>query len=190
VIRFVKVPEPEAFIDTKTSGDAWLASHPEGRPPDKWSKFKPQLSDGFSELCAYSAMYEPVGTVDHFVSCDEDRSKAYEWSNYRFASGWINSSKQNLQSEEVVDPFEVRDEWFELLLPSLQLVATDQVPPEWKGRVTTMLIRLHLRDDERVIRQRHAWYRLYEEGKLTLDGLAERAPLIAAAVRKRSSQSQ
>ena len=134
-------------------------------------------------------MHEPVGTVDHFVSCDEDRSKAYCWANYRFASGWINSSKQNLRSEQVVDPFDVHDDWFELLLPSLQLVATDQVPAEWKERVTTMLIRLHLRDDERVIRQRQAWYRLYQAGDLTLEGLEKLAPLIAAAVRRRSAQS-
>ena len=47
-------------------------------------------------LCAYSAMYESVGTVDHFVSFHEDRSKAYEWGNYRYSAGWVNSSKQNV----------------------------------------------------------------------------------------------
>src|ERR1041384_7919968 len=31
-------------------------------------------------------MYEPVGTVDHFVSCDEDRRRAYDWANYRYAA--------------------------------------------------------------------------------------------------------
>ena len=46
---------------------------------------------------------------------------------------------------------------------------------------------LHLRDDERVLRQRRAWLRQYEEGKLTLDGLREVAPLIAAAVEKRAA---
>lgn len=44
--------------------------------------------------CGYSAMFEPVGTVDHFVSVDEDMQLAYDWGNYRYASGWINSSKQ------------------------------------------------------------------------------------------------
>jgi hypothetical protein len=41
-----------------------------------------------------------------------------------------------------------------------------------------------LRDDERVLQQRRAWLRKYEEGKLTLNGLRELAPLIAAAVEK------
>ena len=39
--------------------------------------------------------FEPVGTVDHFMSCHEDRSKAYEWRNYRYCAAWINSSKGN-----------------------------------------------------------------------------------------------
>jgi len=186
VIRFEIVLEPDGFADAKKTGDAWLVAHATGRPDDKWSKFKPHLADGFRWLCAYGAMYEPVGTVDHFVSCAEDRSKAYVWANYRFASGWINSSKQNLRSEQAVDPFEVRDEWFELLLPSLQLVATEQVPMEWKVRVQTMLGRLHLGDDERVIRQRRAWYRLYQERKLTIEGLEQLAPLIASAVRRQT----
>lgn len=47
-----------------------------------------------------------------------------------------------------------------------------------------MLDRLHLGHDERVVRQRREWYRMYQEGELTLDGLAKKAPLIAAAIRK------
>jgi len=129
-------------------------------------------------------MYEPVGTVDHFVSCDEDRSKAYDWSNFRFASGWINSSKNSLSSNEIFDPFQVVNGWFEILLPSLQLVATDAVPEVLRDRANFVLKRLHLRDDERVIRQRREWYRMYQEGELTLDGLSKKAPLIAAAVAK------
>ena len=129
-------------------------------------------------------MYEPVGTVDHFVSCEEDRTRSYDWANYRYAAGWINSSKQALRSHELVDPFAVESGWFELLLPSLQLVITDRVPAAWRERAERMLVRLHLGHDERVVRQRREWYRMYQEGELTLDGLARKAPLIAAAVRK------
>jgi hypothetical protein len=57
-----------------------------------------------------------------------------------------------------------------------------------KGRAEFVLKRLHLRDDERVIRQRRAWYGLYEEGKLNLDGLRDGAPLIAAAVERQRSE--
>ena len=76
------------------------------------------------------------------------------------------------------------DGWFEVLLPSLQLVATDAVPEVLRDRANFVLKRLHLRDDERVVRQRREWYRMYQEGELTLDGLRKKAPLIAAAVAK------
>lgn len=93
---------------------------------DYWSKFKSDLADGFNNLCGYSVMYEPVGSVDHFLSCENHRHLAYEWSNYRFISGWINSSKGTLDNQ-FLDPFEVEDDWFEILLPSLQLVMTTPI---------------------------------------------------------------
>lgn len=129
-------------------------------------------------------MYTTEGTVDHFVSWDEDPTLAYEWSNYRYASGWINSSKKNLTSTQLLDPFEVGEDWFEILLPSLQLVGTRKIPAKYRNRAETMLTRLGLRDDERILRQRREWYRLYQENKLTLDGLRVLAPLIAKAVEK------
>lgn len=181
MIPFEPVAEPTDF-DEKGSraGRAWLAMHPEAkRPRDFWSPFKPQLADGFRDLCGYGAMYEPVGTVDHFVPVDDDMSLAYEWTNYRFASGWMNSSKK---TAAVLDPFEVGDGWFEILLPSLQLVVTHAVPAAHRELAEYTLERLHLRDDERVLRQRRAWYRMYQEGELTLEGLRRRAPLIARAV--------
>jgi hypothetical protein len=185
MIRFVPVKKPRGFIGrVEQPGRVWLAKHPAPkRPKDYWSAFKPQLAAAFRGLCAYSAMYEPVGTVDHFVSCEEDRTRAYDWSNYRYSSGWLNSSKQHLRSTEVLDPFSVVDGWFAILLPSLQLVATPKVPRAYRARAELMLDRLHLGNDERVLRQRREWYRMFQAGELTLDGLDKKAPLIAAAVR-------
>ena len=131
-------------------------------------------------------MYEPVGTVDHYRSCDADRKQAYEWANYRFASAWINSSKRTAD-DAVLDPFQVEDGWFEILLPSLQLVLTDAVPQGIKKIAEHTLTRLHLRDDERVIRQRREWYRMYQDGELNLEGLEKKAPLIARAIRKQQA---
>ncbi len=188
MIRFEPRPKPAGFDErVELRGAAWLAANATGEPPGYWRDFRDQLADAFGWLCAYGAMFEPVGTVDHFVSINEDRSMAYDWGNYRFASGWINSSKQALRSGQLVDPFVVGDEWFEVLLPSMQLVVTDHVPPEWRERAQFMLDRLHLGHDERIVRQRRVWLRMYEEKKLSLEGLAEMAPLIAAAVRKREA---
>ena len=184
MIRFARVVEPEDFAErARIPGNAWLISHPDAeRPRDFWTPFKGALADGFRNLCAYSAMYEPVGTVDHFVSCDEDRSKAYEWQNYRYCAAWINSSKGNAPAGDLLDPFEIEDGWFELLLPSLQLRISDTIPDEFRERAEYVLKRLHLRDDERVMRQRREWYRMYQSGELPRVGLEGKAPLIAAAI--------
>ena len=184
MIRFERVPEPAEFTEkARVPGEAWLTANPrDGRPKDYWTPFKGALAEGFRNLCAYSAMYEPVGTVDHFVSCDEDRSRAYEWDNYRYCAAWINSSKGNLPAARLLDPFDIEDGWFELHLPSLQQRVSDAVPDEIRGRAEYVLVRLRLRDDERVVRQRREWYRMYQDGELSQDGLARKAPLIAAAI--------
>lgn len=187
MIRVEPPLEPTGFdADVRKPGATWLANNANraSRPPDRWTKYKGELADGFQNLCAYSAMYEPVGTVDHFVSVDENRALAYEWGNYRYASGWINSSKQSLKSDQMLDPFEIGDDWFEIILPSLQLQLSGSVPAEVKELAEFVVQRLHLRDDERVIRQRREWYRLYQEGKLNLEGLRDMAPLIATAVER------
>ena len=184
MIRCERVPAPADFDEkAKAPGTAWFAAHPDAkRPKDYWTPFKGTLARGFGDLCAYSAMYESVGTVDHFVSCHEDRSKAYEWENYRYCAGWTNASKGNTPAAELLDPFEIEDGWFELHLPSLQLRVSNTIPDEFRERAEFVLNRLHLLDDERVMRPRNEWYRMYRCGELSLDGLRKKAPLIAAAI--------
>ena len=186
MIRFARVPEPADFDKSaKAPGTRWLAAHPDAeRPKDFWTPFKGVLAQGFRNLCAYSAMYEPVGTVDHFVSCHEDLSKAYEWGNYRYCAAWINSSKGNAPAGDLLDPFDIGTGWFELHLPSLQLRVSDAIPDEFRERAEYVLDRLHLRNDERVMRQRREWYRMYQCGELSLAGLEGKAPLIAAAINR------
>ncbi|MBK7536784.1 MAG: hypothetical protein IPI49_15755 [Myxococcales bacterium] len=197
MIRFDRVPKPEGFDNAAQRGKEWLGSPPDARAkkrPSCWLdlvpgsttvRFRDKLAEGFRYLCGYSAMYVPNGEVDHIVSETEDPTRLYDWENYRYADGWINASKKALPANEVLDPFEVRDDWFEIILPSLQLVMTEAVPEELRDRARTMLDRMHLAHDERVLRQRREWYRMYLEGELTsLEALAKKAPLIARAVAK------
>ncbi|WP_437534292.1 hypothetical protein WME79_09180 [Sorangium sp. So ce726] len=171
-------------------GQRWLAEGGAKRMPDYWRRAARDLQAAFKDLCGYTAMWlSTPGTVDHFVSCDEDPSLAYEWTNFRYAAAWINSSKSALRSDQVLDPFEVGDGWFEVLLPSCQMVLTDRCPPEFRDRAQTMLKRLKLGDGESVVDVRQQWYRMYCEGKLSLEGLAHWAPLLARAVRKQREQA-
>ncbi|MCI0464116.1 MAG: hypothetical protein L0Z62_44855 [Gemmataceae bacterium] len=175
-------PEPPTFdAECRQPGNAWWKAHPQAeRPRDYWSAFKPALASAFRQLCAYTAVYEPVGTVDHFLSWEQG-GPAYDWSNFRFAAQWINSSKKTID-RQVLDPFQVQDDWFEILLPSLQLRLTDAVPKALRKKAEFTLERLHLRDDERVLRTRQSWLEQFCLCEITLAGLARRAPLLARAV--------
>lgn len=180
------IPEPTRFDqECRKKGLEWLRENPNcGRPRDLWSPFRLDLAKGFCDRCGYSAMWISSGTVDHFVSVNANKALAYEWSNYRYIEGWINSSKNKCDEQKILDPFLVQSGWFEILLPSLQLVTTNAIPDAFKQQAGYTLERLHLRDDERIIRQRRAWYELYQSGELSLEGLRRMAPLIAAAVEK------
>lgn len=188
MIPVAPVPEPADFEErARRPGNAWLAEN-QGvkRPRDYWSPFRAVLADGFADRCGYTAMYIDMGTIDHLRSFKTNPELAYEWSNYRYAASWINSAKK---TGDVLDPYEVGEGWFEVLLPSLQLVATDKVPPEHRALVERTLKHLPIAHDERVVRQRRSWYEKYKEGKLSLDGLRMHAPLIAAAVEKQLLES-
>jgi hypothetical protein len=186
MIPFARVPEPATFdAEVRRPGRIWLEEHPDKRRPRPlWTPFIPVLADGFRNLCGYSAMHVESGTVDHYISCFTDRMLAYEWENYRFASERMNSIKRTADSA-VLDPFIVQEGWFEILLPSLQMVLTERVPPEYRQQAEYTLRRLRLRDDERIIRRRAIYRDLFLEGKLSLPGLQGMAPLIAWAVEKR-----
>lgn len=181
------IPEPKDFdAKCRKKGSKWLVDHPGSRrPKDYWSPFRGDLSTGFGDRCGFGAMWIPSGTVDHFISCNEDESQAYEWTNYRFVDGWMNSAKSKKKSKDILDPFLVEDGWFEILLPSMQLALSPFIPDAIRALAEATIHALPLRDDERVIRVRREWYRMYEDGDLTLSGLRAKAPLIAAAVEKR-----
>lgn len=185
MIPVPRVKKPRGFdAKVKVPGNTWLAHNPAAaRPPALWAPYTPQLSEGFSNLCGYAAMHVPPtgGTVDHYLSFKHHRDLAYAWSNYRFASGPLNSSKRDAD-DAVLDPFEVGAGWFEIILPSLQMRVTNAVPTAYREKAEFTLKRLKLRDGERVIRWRRSWYRMYTRGQLTLDGLRTVAPLLAAAV--------
>jgi hypothetical protein len=126
------------------------------------------------------------GEVDHFVPVSVLKAQgklhlAYEWSNFRYGEGTLNQRKA---VSRVLDPFVVEDDWFRILLPSLQLVLTDKVPDDIRALAEFTLEKLGLRDHEVVVRYRREWFRMYQEGRLNLDGLREVAPLVAQAVER------
>jgi hypothetical protein len=185
MIPVAKVPPPSGYASIKTGGDAWRRANPTAkRPKDLWSPFLPELAEGFAHLCGYAAMLDPTGgTVDHYLSWKNRPDLAYDWSNFRFVSYILNSSKRTADAM-VLDPYLVRSGWFEIILPSLQMRVTDKVPTAIRARAEFTLKRLKLGDGEKIIRWRRHYYARYESGQLTLDGLRVFAPLVAHAAER------
>lgn len=184
--RVKKAKEPATF-DTRCRqrGVAWLKGHPVyDRPYDYWSEFEPDLRTAFHGLCGYCAMLTMKCQMDHFIpvavlKAKKKDAQAYEWSNFRYAEANLNQKKL---SARCLDPYKVQDDWFEIQLPSLQMVLTNSVPARQKKLAEFTIQRLGLRDGEVVVRYRKEWFDLYCERHLTVEGLRKVAPLIAVAV--------
>ena len=193
MIRVKPRSEPTNFHGRcRKRGRRWLRAHKGyvGRPRDYWSEFEPQLRRVFKGLCGYCAMVVYKGQVDHYVPIAALKKKkkdtvAYDWTNLRYVDASMNQRKS---TRVILDPYEVAEGWFEVLLPSLQLVLTSRVPQSSRGLAEFTLKKMGLGDGEQLIRYRREWFLRYKEGKLSLAGLTEVAPLIAQAVEKKAME--
>lgn len=181
------IPEPADFdAECRQKGNQWLASHPGADTsiyPGYWAKYENDLATAFHQRCGWWAMWIAEGDVEHFLSRKNRPELSYEWSNYRYIAGSVNGSKGN-HDDKVLDPFEVQNGWFEVLLPSMQLVATPTLPTHLSARAEFTLKQLKLRHGSKVVRCRKRWYQQFKDGKLSMDGLRANAPLVADAARK------
>jgi hypothetical protein len=198
MIPVSKVPEPRGFKKKcKDKGLEWLDANPGKRKgfPAYWTAFQPKLADGFHNRCGWWAMEIEDGAVDHYLSKWNHRDKAYDWGNYRYIAGSVNSSKRN-HDDAVLDPYEVQEGWFEVLLPSMQLRRTDAVPVHLRAKADFTIRQLKLSTAIKVRRNRRRWYEAYKKyladpnKGLTLGGLEEIAPLVAAAVKRWEATGQ
>lgn len=184
------IAEPAAFdAECRKKGRKWLTgqSVAPARPKDYWSVFRMDLREGFVRRCGYLAMFMHDGTVDHFVSWDTCKvanpGLAYEWSNFRFIDPALNSKKRT-RDDQVLDPFEVQDDWFEVEIPSFVLRLTGQIPAELRDKAMFTVDHLDLQQGRKAVALRWEWYEQYRSGKLTLAGLHQNAPLVARVVEK------
>ncbi len=202
MIKIVRKPmseEVRARYDelVRRPGQRWLEAHPvtenlhdstrtKARPRPYWRKIHSDIAEAFHMRCAYTAMgLKFNGEVDHAISIDEDRSKAYDWDNFRYCVAWFNSKKQAISSNKILDPLLVEDDWFELSWPDLQLHVTDRCPAHLRAQAEFMLEELELRCGEKIMRNREAYVALYEEQReAALPFIDREAPLVARAIRK------
>jgi hypothetical protein len=137
VIPVAPAPEPKEFdAKCRIPGNAWLQSNP-GTDPHKnalWTAFSKELRKAFNDRCGILGIYIHEGHVDHWVSLKTDRTRAFEWTNYRYLAGSVNTAKKPKWEGRLLDPFDVGEGWFEVDLPSCLIRLTDKIPTEFRAR--------------------------------------------------------
>ena len=111
--------------------------------PPYWRKALDDLQAAHDRVCAYLCVrISTDASVDHYVAKSRRWDLVYEWSNYRLACAAMNSYKG--ESDDVLDPFKLRDGWFALELVDFQVVAGAGLADDDVDRVQGTIRRLCL----------------------------------------------
>lgn len=149
--------------------------------PDTWRECLDDLWAAYHGTCAYLAVRirraVAAPTVDHYHPKSRYPEQAYEWANYRLASPRMNTRKGD--HEDVVDPFEVEDGWFQIdNFVSMEIVPGPNLALDVSERVETTIRRLKL-NDVLCVRDRLVDWEDYWAGNITLAHLTRESPFVA-----------
>jgi len=87
--------------------------------------------------------------------------------------------------QDVLDPFDIEDGWFQIELTQFHVVANPDLDPELAGQVNTTISRLALNSRQcRELRMQYADD--YWAGQITYAYLLRRAPFIAKELRRQN----
>lgn len=190
MIRVTAEPEPPQFDErVRQPGLALIAElaaevgSEDAIAPDQfqpyWRRALDDLLVGYDRICAYLSLYIPEGvgtpSVDHMVAKSKAWDLVYEWSNYRLACLLMNSRKG---VADVLDPFEIGEDWFALELDEFQIMPGRGLPAEIHARVVDTIATLRLNDNI-CCDARAAYPRAYWAGDISLSRLQQRAPFVA-----------
>ena len=156
-------------------------------PPPKKFKYKPywqecldDLYSSYGGICAYLAIFfereTGTATTDHFFAKSKTRmASAYEWKNYRLACSLMNTRKG--VSDQVLDPFEMEPDTFQLELCSGRIAPNPEIPDELKARAQKTIDKLKLDSPgNRDMRTRR--FGEYIEGHCSFAFLRKKSPFI------------
>ncbi len=166
-----------------------IYARPEDIPSDEfpklWRASIPDLMRRYKNLCAYTALFIEDGTgdatVDHFVPVSVDWRGAYEWPNYRLACGQVNTNKDVATP---LDPFDIKEGWFELELVEYQVVPGTGIVDPLHTQIKTSIDDVLGLNDVEFRRQRSTYADDYLVGHISLDYLERRAPFVARELRR------
>lgn len=167
MIQVPQLPAPANFdARVKVPGEAFLGTTPDPtnrdfRNKNYWGRVHQEMYDSYDGICSYSASWMPRATnqpltthstIDHFIPRTDWPSGAYEWSNFRMARRDINENKG--ESLEIVDPFHIQNDWFEIDFMTCRIKATTAAHEVVRPRIARTLQVLRLNEypiiDQRV----------------------------------------
>ncbi|MEO5807313.1 hypothetical protein [Devosia sp.] len=122
-------------------------------------------------------MFLVQGSIDHFHPKSIYPKCAYEWNNLRYCNSKANNTKDN--SEFVLDPFSVGDDWFHLLFPSCQVTPNPNLAKIDRYKVRQSIDILHLNSDDDFVQQRSDFCVSYADGDADFDRLQKLSPFVA-----------
>lgn len=129
VIPVTPAPEPADFDRlVRQPGNRWLAAHSSAKPskfPGYWTNVRADLRTAFAGRCAYLGHWIPSAQTDHFIAKSVDRTKTYEWSNYRYGEPGVNQRKS---VKQILDPFAIGADWVTIHPDTLEYMAGPGLP--------------------------------------------------------------
>jgi len=179
---------PQFDAEVRRPGLEFLEKNPhpsarEFRKHGYWSKAREKLHTAYSGFCAYTSMrLADTGSVDHFRPKVKYPHLAYEWDNYRLTRPKINTRKGD--TENVIDPFEVKLGWFILDLPSCLIRPGTQINEESAKAVDATIQILKLNTDDNLVQERCNFLVQLAEGNITLSFLDWYYPFLSVEVRR------
>jgi len=195
LIKVQQQPEYMNFDrDVRQPGAQFLRStpHPSSAQFKKknfWQKSLTELHTAYKGVCAYTAMYLPdKGSVDHFQPKSTHPHLAYEWTNFRLASGRVNCRKG--KSNEVLDPFSIEDGWYQLELPSCLIRSNPNLSKDERIKINKSINILGLNQDETLVDERCSILISLALEELTIEFLRKRYPFLAFEVERQEKLSE
>lgn len=194
MIRVHPKPEYAAFnADVRVPGRQFLQSNPNPSSRDfskhnYWRYAKGELHRSYLR-CAYTSrrVWGTDVSVDHFLPKSKHRWLAYEWDNYRLARPKLNNNKGD--SEQVVDPFHVRNGWFILECPSCLIRPGRNLTRNTRHDVVSTIRVLKLNSPE-LVAERCRWLADLALGVIPFDYLEKEYPFLASEVNRQGIEGQ
>ena len=158
---------------------------PSSKLPTYWREALGDLKTAYGHICAYCGfrihLVTGNATVDHMAPKSRSWDRVYEWSNYRLAAGILNAAKNDF--EDVLDPFEVEDGWFQLELVGFQVRPAPGLPAEQVTAIDATIERLDLNRPE-LLERREELVTDYQSQDLTLRIVQRESPFIARELQR------